>query len=403
MVSIIFGCAMVACSKMDGTYKDFLKGGEIRYSAKPDSIQVFPGHNRIKLSWLLVSAPNVVSCRVYWNDMTDSVEVPVNKVEGNDTSMVSVIIDDLDEGLYTFNVYTYDDKGNPSIKSDTSGRVYGETYVGSLINRPIESAVLVNGNPRIQWDEEPDKHALGVELRYKNKEAKVVTVSVPVNETITRIDDEPLGDSIQYRTLFLPDSNVIDTFYSSFQTLYLEDAEPVELNSGLFKELKLPTDAPDYTGYSVSNLWDGDLEGKSWYRTQDGSGSPHWYTIDLGSKVKLANYTVWQRGVVSEHRLLYANANPRVWEIWGSSDPAPDGSWNGWIKLLECTSEKPSGLPLGQRSDLDVAHALKGETFIFSKSSPAVRYIRIKVLATWDPADADHSFLQELSFYGIPY
>src|SRR5690242_14583172 len=93
-------CLLAACKKMDYTYKKFLKGGDIIYPGKADTIQIFPGHNRIRLSWLLTSDPSIVLCRVYWNNKTDSVSVPVNRSKGIDT--VSVIIDSLAEGYYNF-------------------------------------------------------------------------------------------------------------------------------------------------------------------------------------------------------------------------------------------------------------------------------------------------------------
>ena len=401
IAAVALSCLVTACSKMDASYKDFLQGGEIIYREKPDSIQVFPGHNRIKLSWLLTANPNISLCRVYWNDKADSVTVPVSHGAGKDT--VSVIIDSLAEGAYTFAIYTYDKAGNSSVAADTTGQVYGDTYISSLSNRLTESAVLIGGKPRITWYTEPDTAAIGVEMRYKSQDGEEHTIPVSLDDSITRIDERPLGDSVQYRTLFLPARNALDTFYTAYQTVQLEEAVPVELDKSKFKEFILPTDAPkfDATNNPMSALWDGKLDGNSWYRTANGSGSPHWYTFDMGVTAKLSSYTFWQRGVVSEHNLVYANASPHIWEVWGSSDPNPDGSWDGWIKLADCTSVKPSGLPLGQNSDEDISYALKGETFTLSQDAPPVRYIRIKVLETWDPTASDHSFIGELTFYGI--
>lgn len=395
------GALVTACSKMDASYKDFLSGGEIRYSIRPDSIKVFPGHNRIKLSWLLLSAPNVVQCKVYWNDRADSVIVPVSPKPDQDT--VSVIIDNLAEGAYTFDIYTYDKEGNASITTDTTGNVYGDAYISSLSNRLMNDPVLIGGLPKIEWYKESDSTAIGVELRYKSQDGVLHEISIAPDDSITRINEYPLGDSVQYRTLFLPTPFAIDTFYSAYQTVKLEEAIPAELDKSKFKEFTLPTDAPEYdaTNNPMSNLWDGNPD--SWFRTANGSGTPHWYTFDLGGTTKLSSYTSWQRGVnvSSEFYLVYANASPRIWEVWGSNDPAPDGSWTGWTKLLECESTKPSGLPLGQTSDEDMQYARNGETFSFSTDTPPVRYIRIKVLQTWDPAAADHSFFGELSFYGV--
>ena len=108
-----------------------------------------------------------------------------------------------------------------------------------------------------------------------------------------------------------------------------------------------------------------------------------------------------QRPGNSSYNLLYTNANIKEWEVWGSNDPNPDGSWDSWTKLMVCNSVKPSGLPRGQLSQQDINAALAGEVFTFPRNTPAVRYIRIKVLDTWDPAQNDHSLIGELTFYGI--
>lgn len=395
MIALLLG----ACSKMDSNYKQFLKGGEKIYQVLADSIQVFPGHNRIELSWKLLSSPNITNCTVFWNNGMDSTVVPVSA--GKDWIDVSTIISPIAEGSYTFEIYTNDKAGNSSVAADTIGRVYGDVYLSTLINRPIGSAELIAGKPRIEWLRETDTTAIGMEVRYVDQAGASHETLLPITDSLISIDDVPQGDSVQYRTLFLPTSWAIDTFYTPYETLNLEEAVPVALDKSLFKALDLTTDAPLYNSKAnpMSNLWDGDLT--TWYRTANGSGSPHWYTLDLGVTAKLSSYTVWQRGVKTEYNLVYANANDRAWEVWGSENPNEDGSWDSWIKLADCISTKPSGLPLGSTTDEDISYALNGETFQLSKDAPPVRYIRIKVLDTWDHTAADHSFASELTFYGI--
>lgn len=197
--------------------------------------------------------------------------------------------------------------------------------------------------------------------------------------------------------------------FSEKLSLTLTPLYEMELDKARFREVRLPTDAPHWNNaVLMSHLWSNSLEGGSaasnrgtaWYRTANGSGIPHHFTFELGVTAKLSRYVQHQRGVVtpSEHYLVYNAGNPRYWEVWGATHPDPSGSWEGWTKLLDCTSIKPSGLPLNNNSDEDMAYALAGEEFDFPLDAPPVRYIRIKILGTWGLTDYMH--LGELTFFG---
>lgn len=398
-VGVLLAFLAVSCSKMDTGYKEFLENGETRYSKRPDSVSIFPGHGRAE-AWIVLSDPNIVVCRVFWNDGLDSLSIPVDIARQADT--IIAVIDGLEEGFYNFEFYTYDLQGNRSIRLDTIGQVYGDAYISTLSARPVYHAVLQSGLPKIVWYPNHDAQMIGVKLRYYDKDGGLHESIIPAEDSITRVQSKLQGDSLSYSTLYQPTPDAIDTFYTAFQTLHLEEAVPVLLDKSKFSEYVLPGDAPGYKSGVMSNLWDGDLAGKSWYRTDNGSGVPHYYTFDMGVLAKLSSYTSWQRGAETEHKLLYTNANVSKWEVWGcSEEPKADGSWDGWVKLLDCEPVKPSGTPAGTTTDADLAQALAGDSFQFSEDSPPVRYIRIKVLEDWAPSNSDHSFFEEFSFYGI--
>lgn len=185
--------------------------------------------------------------------------------------------------------------------------------------------------------------------------------------------------------------NRSDTMRLNLTPLY-----ETKLDKKKFKLLTLPGDAT-FT-LPATNLWDDNLLYPNFLRTSTGSGIPHWYTFDLGEKAKLSRYVMMQRGAFDENSLLYSAGDPRLWEVWGSNDPAPDGSFEGWTKLLDCEGVKPSGAAIGQNTNDDIAQAQAGQEFTFGLDAPAVRYIRIKILQTW--GNADYMWMAELTFYG---
>ncbi|MGV8878554.1 MAG: DUF5000 domain-containing lipoprotein [Sphingobacteriaceae bacterium] len=179
-------------------------------------------------------------------------------------------------------------------------------------------------------------------------------------------------------------NNRSDTLVTELTPLFEQQLEKVN-----FREYRLPTDAIVYPGWTVDKMWDN-AYGEPGYHSV-GSGIPQQVTLDLGVTALLSRFKYWQRNA-----FLYSANNPRIFEIWGSNDPNPDGSWDSWTKLMDCESIKPSGP--GSITSEDRAHALAGEDFIFPEGVMPVRYIRFKTLKTWG-ASTDVHFM-ELTFWG---
>lgn len=198
---------IISCTSMD-EYSKFQEGGEIRYAGKVKDVFVYTGKNRIKLEMELGVDPFVSKVVVYWNDRNDSVEVL--NVNPNQSSNVEVVIDGLAEKAYNFELVTYDADGNFSISTYASGVVYGSLYEENLLNRSKKSAVC----GVISWGKVPEG-ALGVEVTYTNSEGVEKTVIVQNSEVQTMIEDANDGTEFQYRTIYMPDSLSLDTFYAS--------------------------------------------------------------------------------------------------------------------------------------------------------------------------------------------
>lgn len=171
-----------------------------------------------------------------------------------------------------------------------------------------------------------------------------------------------------------------------------------QLDRTQFREYVLPTDQAPAWGWVMPNIWDGIIVNntnvdKPGFHTAPGEW-PQWFTFSLGVKAKLSRFRFWQRG----SWIAFTDRNIKKFEIWGSNEPSPDGSWEGWTKLLEGESVKPSGLPMGENSTEDLALVGAGEEFVFPAGTPAVKYIRIKVLETWSGAES--FYIMQVAFWG---
>ena len=164
-----------------------------------------------------------------------------------------------------------------------------------------------------------------------------------------------------------------------------------------FKEVRLPNDVQTIVGgWSIPALWD-DVTGvdNNGLATQINQPWPHSFTIDLGALSKISRLRLFQR---INDAYIFAEGNPRKFEVWGSAEYEGTGDWDKWIKLMDCSSIKPSGLPILQFSQEDKDRAINGEDFVCPPTNPKVRYLRINVTQTW--SGTRNFQICELQIYG---
>ncbi len=224
-----------ACRKADD-YKKYIEGGEISYPGKLDSVNVMSGDNRVLLKGLFLADPKVVLCKIFWNNFKDSLVIPVNKK--NTVDSLSIFVPNVSEGVQSFNIYTYDKAGNRSVAVNKVGISYGDRYKASLSNRGVFSAVKgTDGNATIQWlGMDKLTGVFTTELQYTNSSNTLVTVRTPIDSTRTILKNYKSGSTFKYRTLFLPDTNCIDTFKVAYSANLAvdEDMTSVLSNTGPF-------------------------------------------------------------------------------------------------------------------------------------------------------------------------
>lgn len=147
---------------------------------------------------------------------------------------------------------------------------------------------------------------------------------------------------------------------------------------------------------TVDKVFDGVVSKGSCFATMSNSAIPQWFTIDLGKQVIMSR-------MVEHHRpgYTYNRSAVKRFEIWGSSDPAPDGSWESWTLLGSFDSFKPSGQPLGTVTPEDETYAgVNGEEFEFEAGMPTVRYIRFKTTEAWGGGSIGQVVISEITFWG---
>lgn len=171
-------------------------------------LQAYPGLHRAKLQWT-VKDPSVKKAVAYC-DNGDSVVVPYEGAEE-----MSALFTGLTGGNYSFKVYLYDAEGHASSRAKVVIRVYGDRYIQSLSSRKINDALFQDGDVIILWGD-PEGNALSTEARYVDVNGDTQTVQVERSVDTTVLEQYKAGSFFQYRSLYKPVPEALDTFYAAY-------------------------------------------------------------------------------------------------------------------------------------------------------------------------------------------
>lgn len=204
-----------SCDDFMDVHKEYIEGGEIIYAPKPDSINFIAGKNRILFNCRTYNAPNVQSIDVYWNDGLDSLIIPVELKTGYDS--ISVVLDNMEEKSYTFDVRTTDNFGHKSLYLTDFGTSYGETYQSRLSDRRIKTVALSDKGGTVTWFFAPGD-LVRSEIRYVKNDGSQSVAETPSTKDVVDLPGIKPGSAIEYRSLFIPEEASIDTFATAWKT-----------------------------------------------------------------------------------------------------------------------------------------------------------------------------------------
>ncbi len=202
---------LFSCAKMDDTYKGFVVPDGLVYVGKADPVSINSGKQRIKVSWLRGTDQKATMARIYWNNRADSLNVPITATRPKDT--ISVIINNLNEGSYVFQIFTYDNAKNSSIQVDALGVSYGMVYEKSLLNRVITD-IKKGSDTAILTLLSVDATSLGTKFSYTNKNGARVDTLVDQKAQTLRLPNMNKDTAFTYVTMYKPVINCLDTFYA---------------------------------------------------------------------------------------------------------------------------------------------------------------------------------------------
>ena len=210
---------IISCSDMNDMHDSYLKNGETTYVGRVDSIHVFSGKERVKISYWLKD-PRVKDLHVFWNNKNDSIIVPVPS--HNPLDSMAVTIDPISEGDYTFFFYSHDGRGHRSINFEAFINVYGARYQATLSNRSVKKVTKVeNSGLILEWGGINNIDETGVELLFKTTEGEEQSLFIPSEglSIPTVLENVDYRAGVNYRTWYKPTPNAIDSFNAPLTTI----------------------------------------------------------------------------------------------------------------------------------------------------------------------------------------
>jgi hypothetical protein len=281
---ILIAAGFSSCKEQYSVYEEYIiPDNGIVYPQKADSLKIYPGINRVKLTWLRAKDPKVVKARIYWNNYTDSLNVD-NIPTDKDT--VSIIINDLPEGTYTFNVKTYDAKGNVSVPTEVTGTVYGVNYIMTLSSRRLNMNVY-NDRVDLIWGAVAST-VNSVLIRYVTSSDQTVERNISLTETQTTLTDYKQGGEITVITTHLPSPTALDpvvlTDERTFPIIYELNKSKwtIVVSDSLFR-----ADTPGGIAIIDNNM-------ETMWHSNLSVPYPHWFVIDMKEEKVIAKLKICQ-------------------------------------------------------------------------------------------------------------
>ncbi|MDR0698406.1 MAG: DUF4959 domain-containing protein [Tannerella sp.] len=234
------------------------------------------------------------------------------------------------------------------------------------------------------------------------------TQSVAIKFSRRDLDTIPTDFGLYIRDRW---GNMSDTIYRQ-----LTPIEEIKLPKTTYTNAALPTDyfdpAEGLPRFRLEQVWlGGEAANGEIYASTHSAPMPQWFTISFGYKASISRFQKWPRS----GNELYSGSAPHTFELWGSDNPNPDGSWDeSWHFLGSFTQFKPSGYGEGREvgpitdEDRDYWNNRTAFELTPSEETPdaymAITHLRVKIVSTFTTygteATVGQVIIGELTFWG---
>ena len=285
---ICFAAAAFSCAKQDSVYKEFIVEGGHVYPAKVKVLNALSGFQRIALEWEKPFDPSLKSAKVYWDNYSQSLDVDYAQfADGN----VSVLINDLEDRAYTFDVVNFDDKGNRSLAQELSVTPFGNNWLLSHTERSVANAVMDGNDARINMTKST-MEMTATQFRYYNEAGEKVEyekILVPEENEMV-LPNAKKGKRFEFRSAYKPEKGMDIVWTPNWSKS--PDALAYALPTNTW-DVTVTKDQ-EFSTFTVDKIFDGVVSSSNrWHSSRTAAIAKNVKVIAIDSKVEAGKeYTI---------------------------------------------------------------------------------------------------------------
>jgi hypothetical protein len=335
----------------------------VTFAPQVSGATVHAGNRRVEVE-VSVDDEKINKVLVYGNNYQHFADIEVNY----QTGAHSVIIEGLEEGNHTFQLFSTDADGNKSVAVEVQGEAFGANRISELTNRSITSVTLVGTIATVNWGSSHEENDVGCTLAYIGTDDQTKTVIAGPNDATTTLSGFKSG--LRYFTQFvLGSGNVVETIDvdEALQTVFKEAPK-----TGWSAEASSFHDAPRVASAAI----DGNPS-QPWHSAASGQSMPQWLLIDFG-----ADNALQIDGIVYQGRI----------------DDMGDGSWPK-VVIWQSSNDKSTWTNILSVSELKYpASNQSNPLWLPCTTTTTARYLKCTISETW-PNSRSYTYIGEMGIF----
>lgn len=218
LVKITAFIFLLGCSKQGSVLSKDIDSPETLDSLKISSFFARGGNQRIEIGVRVPAGIYIESYRLRWSSGNQGGSLSKKNLTSTDRNETKIIIEDIKEGKYNFDLDLTGTNRETS-KISFSSRVYGSDYASSLQDRTYGNIQKIDEGNGLEfvWEKVDYEGFIGTEIRYTDKSGKTINRVISSDKLLDTLEDTGESQFFEYRSLYLPEPEAIDTFYTDYK------------------------------------------------------------------------------------------------------------------------------------------------------------------------------------------